>query len=90
MVAAEVLRPLARRRVGVKRSREQPVPPAAKSSQVRPALDADPVALTANPTMEAEGRGALHPSAPHRQPGQAPSFPPGLSLPHSGNSPITH
>jgi hypothetical protein len=48
-----------RRRVGVKRSREQPPTPTATKTQVRPALDADPGERTAEPTMTTEGRGAI-------------------------------
>jgi hypothetical protein len=59
MVAPEVPSSLTRRRVGVKRSREQPPSPPAIPGRVRPALDADPGELSERPTMEKERRGVL-------------------------------
>src|SRR5258708_32660682 len=48
----------ARRRVGVKRSREQPDRLAVASAEMRPALDADPARPVITPTMNTEGTGA--------------------------------
>jgi hypothetical protein len=66
MVAEEVPAVLPKR-VGVKRSREQPTDQTRHAVQVRPALEADPAAPPTPPTMTPQGRTArpsLVPAAP--------------------------
>src|SRR5436190_11060190 len=65
MVAEEVPA-VARDRVGVKRSREQPADPTCRPVEMRPALDADPARPVLRRTMAPEGRRATAEPEPAR------------------------